>query len=313
MSASTRRVLPVVDYPLRPVRLIEPFGAGGGPDLLARALATRLAGLWAQSVTVENHPGAGSTVAPALVAASSPDGYTLLINTSAQAYSAAVSAHLPYDPLKDFAPVAPLTSQPYVLVTGESAGIQSIGQLVSAAKGSPGRLKFGSTGVGTGTHLGVEQFNQAAGIAVLHFPARPGDANADVIARTVAGETTFMLAPIQLALPDIHHGRLVPIGVSTSRRSSLLPDVPTIAEAGVPGFDFPIWYGVWAPAGTPEEVLAKIAGDLSHLLSTAEFRDWLATHGAEAMNMDQAEFARFVVAESKKAVRIITASAANEQ
>ena len=221
-------------------------------------------------------------------------------------------ANLPYDPLKDFAPIAPLTSQPYVLVAGASAGIRSIGQLVSAAKGSPGRLKFGSTGVGTGTHLGVEQFNRAAGIAVRHIPARPGDANADVIARTVAGETAFMLAPIQLVWPDIQHGRLVPLGVSTRRRSSLLPGVPTIAEAGVPGFDFPIWYGVWAPAGTPDEVVAKIAGDLSRLLSTAEFRDWLATHGAEAMNMDQAEFARFVVAESEKAVRILTASAANE-
>jgi tripartite-type tricarboxylate transporter receptor subunit TctC len=175
------------------------------------------------------------------VAASSPDGYTLLINTSAQAYSAAVLANLPYDPLKDFAPIAPLTRQPYVLVTGESAGIQSIGQLLSTAKGSPGKLKFGSTGVGTGTHLGIEQFNQEAGIAARHIPARLGDAIADVIARTVAGETTYMMAPIPLALQDIHHGRLVPIGVSTGRRSSLLPDVPTIAEAGVPGFDFPIW------------------------------------------------------------------------
>ena len=302
-----------MDYPIRPVRLLEPFGVGGGPDLVARAFASRLAGLWGQSVTVENHPGAGSTIAPALVAASSPDGYTLLINTSAQAYSAAALANLPYDPLKDFAPVVPLTSQPYVLVTGESAGIQSIGQLLSAARTSLGKLKFGSTGVGTGTHLGVEQFSQAAGITAVHFPARPGDTNAEVIARTVAGETTFMLAPIQLALQDIHHGRLVPIGVSTSRRSSLLPDVPTIAEAGVPGFDFPIWYGVWAPAGTPGEVIAKVAGGLSHLLNTEEFRDWLTTHGAEPMNMNQAEFARFVVAESEKALRILKASAAKEQ
>jgi tripartite-type tricarboxylate transporter receptor subunit TctC len=123
--------------------LIEPFGAGGGPDLLARALASRLAGLWAQSVTVENHPGAGSTAAPALVAASPPDGYTLLINTSAQAYSAAVLAHLPYDPLKDFAPLAPLPRQPYVLVTGETAGLQSVGQLI--VPGSiPGRLTHSS-------------------------------------------------------------------------------------------------------------------------------------------------------------------------
>src|SRR5579864_7822618 len=147
------------DYPTKPVRMIEPFGAGGGPDLISRAVSPKLSELWGQPVTVENHPGAGSTTAPALVAKSPADGYTLLVNTSAQAYSAALLKNLPYDPLKDFIPVAPLTSQPYVLVAGKSSGIASLGELIATAKAKPGELKFGSAGLGTGTHLGAEKFN----------------------------------------------------------------------------------------------------------------------------------------------------------
>ena len=142
------------DYPSKPVRMIEPFGAGGGPDLIARAISPKLSELWGQPVTVENHPGAGSTVAPAQVAKSPADGYTLLVNTSAQAYSAALLKNLPYDPLKDFTPVAPLTSQPYVLVAGKSSGITTVRELIAAATAKPGKLKFGSAGLGTGTHLG---------------------------------------------------------------------------------------------------------------------------------------------------------------
>src|SRR3977135_1293679 len=231
------------DYPTKRVRVIEPFGAGGGPDLMARAISPRLSELWGQPVTVENHPGAGSTAAPALVAKSPADGYTLLVNTSAQAYSAALLKKLPYDPLKDFIPVAPLTSQPYVLVAGKLAGITTVGELVAAGKAKPGELKCGSAGLGSGTHLGVEKFNLEAGIKAIHVPARQGDAIADTIANTVAGRTDYLLAPIELALPQIRDGKLLALGVSTARRSVLLPEVPTIAEAGVPGFDFPIWYG----------------------------------------------------------------------
>src|SRR3979411_1856440 len=143
------------DYPTKRVRVIEPFGAGGGPDLMARAVSPRLSELWGQPVTVENHPGAGRTAAPALVAKSPADGYTLLVNTSAQAYSAALLKNLPYDPLKDFIPVAPLTSQPYVLVAGKWSGIATLSELIVTAKAKPGQLRFGSSGLGTGTHLGV--------------------------------------------------------------------------------------------------------------------------------------------------------------
>ncbi len=296
------------DYPTKPVRLIEPFGAGGGPDVMARAVSQKLSELWGQPVTVENHPGAGSTAAPALVAKSPADGYTLLVNTSAQAYSAALLKNLPYDPLKDFIPVAPLTSQPYVLVAGKVAGITTIGELVAAAKAKPRKLKFGSSGLGTGTHLGVEKFNLEAGIKAVHVPARQGDAITDTIANTVAGRTDYLLAPIPLALADIRAGKLRALGVSTKRRSSLLPEVPTIAEAGIAGFDYPIWYGVWAPAATPAGVVDKLAKDIARVLAAPDLRDWLAKHGADPMSMTQPEFARFVLSESESAARIIEAA-----
>ena len=295
-------------YPDKPVRLIEPFGAGGGPDLLARALGPRLAELWGEPVMVENHPGAGSTVAPALVAKSPADGYTVLVSTSAQAYSAALRKDLPYDPLKDFIAVAPLTSQPYVIVASKLAGIASLRELIATARAKPGVLTFASSGVGTATHLGIEEFNQAAGIKAEHIPAVQGEAIADTIANTVAGRRTYMMAPIERALTDIRAGSLVALGVTTKKRSSLLPEVPTIAEAGVAGFDYPIWYGVWLPAGTPTDVVNKLAKDLAHVMATPELRDWLAKHGADPLSMTQPEFARFVLGESERAARVVKAA-----
>ncbi len=210
--------------------------------------------------------------------------------------------------MKDFIPVAPLTSQPYVLVAGKLAGITTVGELIGAAKAKPGQLRFGSTGMGTGSHLGVEKFNLAAGIRAVHVPARPGDAIADTIANTVVGRTDYLLAPIQLALVDIRAGRLRALAVSTKKRSSLLTEVPTIAEAGVAGFDYPIWYGVWTPAGTPAGVVDKLAKDIAGALAAPDLREWLAKHGADPMSMTQPEFARFVQSESEGAARLVKAA-----
>jgi len=296
------------DYPTKPVRMIEPFGAGGGPDIIARAISPKLSELWGQPVTVENCPGAGATAAPALVAKSSPDGYTVLVNTSAQAYCASLMKNLPYDPLKDFIPVAPLSSQAYVLVAGKSSSMTSVRDLVTAARAKPGELKFGSTGVGTGSHLGIEKLNLDAGIRAQHVPAGPDDSITNVIANAVAGRITYVIAPIALALVDIRAGRLCALGVSTRKRSSLMPDVPTIAEAGVPGFDYPIWYGVWVPAGTHAGVVDKLAQGIARALASPDVRDRLARHGADPMIMTQPEFARFVLSESESAMKIAEAA-----
>jgi tripartite-type tricarboxylate transporter receptor subunit TctC len=293
------------DYPAKPVRIVEPFGLGGGPDLLARTLAPKLAELWGQPVTVENHPGAGATAGPAHVAKSPADGYSLLINTSAQAYSAAFLKNLSYEPLKDFISVVPLTSQPYVLIVGKLVGITTVGELIAAAKAKPRKLKFGSTGPGTGTHLGVVKFNLSAGINSVDVPPQRTEAIADVVAGTIEGRTTYVIAPISIVLPHIRDGQLLPLGVTTARRSALLPHVPTIAEAGVTGFDFPIWYGVWVPAGTPAAVVDKLSKDIGRVLATPDLRDWIAQHGGEPMSMTQPEFARFVQGESESAARLI--------
>lgn len=298
------------DYPARPVRIVEPFGAGGGPDLLCRAITPKLSELWGQPVTVENVPGAGATAGPALVAKSPADGYTLLVNTSAQAYSAALVKNLPYDPLKDFVPVAPLTSQPYVLVASKSSGIRTVRELIAAAKAKPGELKFGSSGIGTGTHVGAEEFNLVAGIKAVHVP---GDTMPKAIADAVAGRTTYLISPISYAEAEIRAGRLCPLGVTTKKRSPLLANVPTISEAGVADFDYPIWYGVWAPAGTPSGVVDKIRGGVAHVLEAPEIREWLTTHGADPMRMTQLEFARFVLSERDRAARISKAAGLNPQ
>jgi len=292
------------DYPAKPVHIIEPFGLGGGPDLLARALATKLTELWGQPVTVENHPGAGATAGPAQVAKLPSDGNTLLINTSAQAYSAAFVKNLPYDPLKDFIPVAALTSQPYVLVAGKQTGIATVGELMAAARAKPGELKFGSTGRGTGSHLGIVKFNLSAGINAVDVPPQPTDAIADIVARTIEGHTTYVIAPISITLQQIRDGKLVPLGVTTTRRATLLPRVPTIAESGVAGFDFPIWYGIWVRAGTSTGVVDKLSGDIGRVVAEPDIRAWIAKHGGEPMIMTQPQFARFVQSESESAARL---------
>ena len=294
----------VEQYPARPVHIIEPFGLGGGPDLLARTLAPKLSKLWGQPVTVENYPGAGATAGPAQVANSPADGYTLLINTSAQAYSAALLKDLSYDPLRDFIPVASLTSQPYLLLSGKAARVTTVAELIAAAKAVPGKLKFGSTGRGTGSHLGVVKFNLSAGIEAVDVPPRPTDAISDIVSGTIEGRTAYVIAPISTVLAHISDGKLLPLGVTTARRSILLPEVPTIAEAGVAAFDFPIWYGIWVPAGTPPGLVDKLSKDIERMLAEPDLLDWIMKHGGEPMRMTQPNFARFVRSESDSAARL---------
>lgn len=289
------------DFPARPVQVVEPFGAGAGVDVMARIVAQKLSELWGQAVAVENRPGEGGTLAPALVAKSPADGYTLLMNSSAQASSAAMSLKLPYDPVNDFIPIAAITRQPYVLITGQPTDVKSVRELVAAAQAKPGEFKFGSAGAGTGTHLAAEKFNADAGIKAVHTPMKP----AEVMAETIAGRITYWLAPIALALPNVRDGKVVGLGMSTATRSSIFPDLPTISEAGIPGYDYAIWYGLWAPAGTPTAILDKVAMDVARVLAMPDVRDRLGKHGAEPMSMTRPEFARFVSAEIEGAAKLI--------
>ncbi len=292
-------------FPVGPVRLVEPFGAGGGPDLLARELAAWLAVAWGQPVGVENFPGEGSTAAPALVAQSPADGHTMLINTSAHAYVAGVAHDLPYHPLEDFTPVAPLTEQAYVFVTGRDSGIATLHDLVAPAAIRPAELTFGSTGAGTGSHLAAALLNLEAGVTAVHVPPARGDSIVEVAAKVARGVIDYMLSPISIAKPYLEAGTLVALGVSTARRSPSLPDVPTVAEQGIHSYAFPIWYGAWVRAGTSPDIVLALGNNLSDAMTSSELKGWCARHGAEPMRMTTDEFARFVTDEAERAVAII--------
>ena len=235
----------------------------------------------------------------------------MLVHTNAHAYSAALVTNLPYDPLTDFVPVAALTTQSYVLVAGETTGLATVGALVAAARAKPGQLRFGSTGVGTGTHLGIEKFNLAAGINATHVPARGSDAIADTIANTIAGRTDYALSPIPTTLPHIRAGRLLPLGLSSVRRSSALPDVPTVAEAGPASISRS---GTGSGAGaTPAGVVQTLAEDIARALSDPGVRASLMKHGGEPMSMTRPDFTRFVLRESESAARIVEAAGITPQ
>lgn len=290
------------------VVLVEPFGRGGGPDVIGRALADPLSDAWGVPVGVDNRPGHGATAAPAFVAASRPNGRTLLINTSAHAYSAALRADLPYEPIDDFVGVAPLTTQPYVLVVPATSGFSTVHDLVEAARVRPGQLRFASTGVGTGTHLGVEQLNADLGLSANHIPAKPTDSITETIERLVRGRADYALAPVSMVTAPLAAGSLVALGVSGARRSQLLPATPTLAEAGVTNFDFPIWYGLWAPAGTPVEVVDWLRAGVADVLATDDVRDRLGEHGAEPTRVHGVEFDSFVRREVTRARHIAIAA-----
>jgi tripartite-type tricarboxylate transporter receptor subunit TctC len=292
-------------WPAKQVRVVVAFSPGGVTDIIARTLGARLADLWGQAVVVENRPGAGGSIGAVAVARSPADGHTLLVHSSGYAINAALNPALPYDPRKDLVDVAPLASQPMVLVVSSASPIASVRDLIAAARASPGGMAYGSSGIGSGAHMNGEKFRFATGVDLLHVPYKGG---AEAIHDTIAQRLAFTFNTVTLALPHVREGRLRPLGVSSARRSALLPDAPTIAEAGVPGFEFSFWNGLWAPAGTPPALVERIAADVRRALSQPELRERLTAVGAEPMSMTPAEFSRFVQSEIEDSARIARAA-----
>jgi tripartite-type tricarboxylate transporter receptor subunit TctC len=286
------------------VVLVEPFGKGGGVDVIARLVADPFAAALGARVVVDNRPGLGATAAPAFVASALADGRTLLLNTSAHAYSAALAEHLPYDPIADFVPVAAVTSQAYVLVTSPNTGLRSLADLARAGRSRPGGLSFVSMGVGTGSHVCAAQLNRDLGIDARHFPARAEDGISETIARVAVGEADYMVSPISIAAPLFAGGALVALGVTAARRSPLLPRAPTLAEAGAEGFDFPIWYGLWAPVATPAPVVEELSAAVTRSLQSPELASRLKEHGAEILRLTRTEFEELVRSEAARARRL---------
>jgi tripartite-type tricarboxylate transporter receptor subunit TctC len=238
------------------------------------------------------------------------DGSVLLVHSSGYAINAAIQPSLPYDPRKDFIDVAHLGAQPQVLVVNPASPYKSVAALIAAAKAKPGDLTYGSAGIGSGAHFNAELFRIAAGIEVLHIPYKGG---VDAINDTAAGRLTFTFNTLTLALPFIRDGRVTVLGVSSPKRTSLLPEVPTIAESGVPDFEYTFWNGLWAPAGTPAAIAEKISRDVAHAMSAPDVRERYARLGAEPVTMTPAEFARFVRSEIENAERVARISGIKAQ
>ena len=290
-------------FPNKPVKIVVPFTAGSATDILGRTIGQKLSEMWGQPVVIDNKPGAGGTIGATLVAKSPPDGYTLLVHSAAQAVNPAIYPALQYDTEKDFVEVAMLGGQPNVLVVGTATGFKTVADLIAAAKKAPGQLNFGSAGIGSGTHINGEKFKLAAGIDVMHIPYK---GTPEALTETMTGRITYFFSPISAALPNVREGKLVALGVSTAKRASTLPHVPTIAESGLPGFDYNLWVGMFAPAGTPNDIVEKINADVARVVQMPDVRERMAALGAEAMPMTPAEFRRFMreeIAESAKVVK----------
>ena len=290
------------DFPTRPIRLIIPFTAGSATDLLARRIATKMGENWNQQVVVDNRGGGGGTVGMSIVAKASPDGYTLLTHSIAFAMSSALYSKLPFDPIKDFAPASQLAVSTSLMVIAPSLGVKSVKELIALAKQKPGQLSFGSSGVGSGTHLNAEQFRFAAGIDVLHVPYKGVP---EVLVDVMTGRIHYFLSPLVPTLPFLKDGRLIPLAVTTARRSSVLPEVPTMAEAALPGYEFQAWFGVFAPARTPRPIVEKISKEIARIVELPDIKKQFQAQGEEGRPSTPDEFSQFVRAEIVKISRIV--------
>ncbi len=297
-------------YPAKPVHMIISFPPGSSTDIVGRVVAQKLSEYWGQPVPAENRGGAGGTIAAAAVSKAAPDGYTLLIDSSAHSVSPAIYAKLPFDTLKDFTDIAPLAGQPNVLVALPGSKTKSVADLVAEAKANPGKINFASAGVGSGTHLNLEKFKLVTGADVTHIPYK---GTQEVITDLLGGRVDYYFAPISAALSNIRDGKLRAIAVSSAKRSSSLPDVPTMAESGVPGFEFTLWFGVWGPAGMPADVVDRISKDVNRALADPGVRERLAKLGNDPMSMTPVEFNQFVRREVDDYARIIKAAGIKPQ
>jgi len=283
-------------YPDRPIRLLVGFPPGGPIDLQARLIGQRVSQSIKQPVVIDNKPGADAVIATEILAKSPPDGYTLILVSIGFATVANFHSKLPYDPAKDFVPVIYTASGAMMLVANPALPASSVNELLGLARQRPGAIDYGSAGIGSSNHLGVELFTRAAGVKMHHVPYKgAAPATTDLL----SGRIQLMLNPISNALPHVRSGKLRPIAVSTAKRSPAAPDVPTIGES-VPGYDVSLWSGILAPAGTPAEVVALLNREVGAALAAPDVRDGLATHGFETVGGSPRDFAMFIDAELKR-------------
>ena len=295
-------------YPANAIRYVVPFPAGGPLDIVARAIGQELNKSWGQAVVIDNRPGAGGNIGADLVAKAPADGYTILMGAvSTHAINVTLYNKLPYDPIRDFAPVTLITSVPNVLVVHPSVPANNVKELIALAKSRPGQLNFASGSTGSAGHLAGELFNSMAGVRMTHIPYKGA---APAVVDLMAGHVSLMFDNMSSALPNIKATRVRALAVTTLKRSPLLPQLPTISDAGLRGFDIATWFGIFAPAGTPPDIVARLNGEIVRILHTPEMKERLALLGAEPIGNKPDEFAAFVRAEIPKYAKVIQASGA---
>ena len=292
-------------FPRRPIRFVIGFTPGGGPDITARFIGQKLAGRWHQQVVTDNRPGAGGTIAANIVATANPDGYTLLSVSNAHAVAAAIYAKLPYDTVKDFAGITMTASGPALLLVSPSIGVKSAKDLIALAKTRPGQLNYSSAGVGSGAHFAAELFKNMAGIDVVHVPFK---GIPEAITETISGRVQFFLSPLASALNLVREGRALAIGVSGVKRAPQLPELPTIAESGLPGYRFDYWYGMLAPAKTPRAIVEKLNHEITGIMQSEEVRSRWSALGVEPAPMTPQAFDQWIRDDIATSVKLARAA-----
>lgn len=289
-------------YPAKPVRIVVGFPPGSGTDIVTRVVAQKLSELWGQQVIVDNRPGAGANIAADLVAKAAPDGYTLLVAQNALAISPALYPKLPYDATRDLTAIGSIGAAPHILVVHPSLPVKSVKDLITLAKRRPGDLNYASSGIGINDHMCGELFKAMTGINVVHVPYKGGNL---AVADVVNGQITFFFAGMPVGLPMHKSGRLKALAVTSKDRYKAVPELPTVAESGVTGYEVILWQALFAPAGTPQAVIARVSDELGRARQSQDMRDWLANSGVEVFEGDAAQFGAFFKREISKWGKVI--------
>jgi tripartite-type tricarboxylate transporter receptor subunit TctC len=292
-------------YPNKPIRVIVPFAAGSTTDIIARAIADKMSQSMGQQLVIDNRGGASGTIGQAAVAQAAPDGYTIMVHSSSHTVSPSTFAKLPFDTVTDFAPVTPISTTPNVLVISPAKNMKTLADLLAAARAKPGSMNFASAGQGSATHLNAEKFKLAAKIDAQNIPFK---GSAEAVTEVAAGRVDYYFSPIAPVIGQIRSGQLVPLAVGSPKRASALPQVPTTAESGVPGSEFNFWIGMFAPAKTSKEIVARLNAEVVKALATPEVKERFTVLGADAWTLSPEQFDAYVREEIKTNAVLVKAA-----
>ena len=294
-------------FPNKPIRMLIPFSAGSATDFFARAVGQKMSENWGQQVVVDNRPSAGGVIASELLLSAAADGHTLMMVSIGHAVNASLYSKLPYDTVRDFSGVTLVADVPNVLIATPSLGLKSVKDLIELVKSKPGQFNYGSAGVGSGTHMNGEQFKLAANLNVVHVPFK---GTPEAITNVIGGNVQYFFAPIMAAVPQVKGGKVTGLAVTTRTRSPVLPDLTTVAESGIPGFDFNLWTGLVASSKVPKNIKDKIAGETARIIALPEMKERFLVQGATPHSMPPEQFDGFIKAEVERLAKVVKASGA---